>query len=402
MINPYILKHTSTMAPAHMVNTFLRDYFNICQHNRGTQKEVTAVNSLMVHNLEDETAFPVWVVQCGDTYGITHDPNELPKERYNSVQMLTDEPFNPRLKRVASTLYSFSNYAYAEDTAQTVLRSLRGWHEQALPHDESCSLFLVGKDERFGVIDPLGKTVVPPIYRYIIPMTLTADRISLLICRRDRENANTTDVYDVSGNCLYRNIGGLYRYEDTVRYHFSPAEGNKPSSRFAEKVCIVMHGDSEDAQPQTFIRVARLLRHSPALEKDDGPQRLHAMCDETATALETDKFALSELKDILAPMAKVVAAWRGETPEEVMLSIPVWNVARQTENALTGVTADTALIDMPDMSIACFELLQRAGLHTVADVAHADLFPLCEHIDERLALEVCVLQGQIRTTLKNQ
>lgn len=400
MINPYILKHTSRTVPVDFLEAFLRDYF-FAFHRLHGNRIILPIHATMLHNLEDETMFPLWIARDKDGCCITRDPGVIPDQRYHDVQMLNWTWHNTSLLRARRTLTSALSNRQANDSAQTVIPSCCGWLTIEEETDAACPLLLVRTSSGKGILDPFGKEIVPPVYQHIVPMALKSNEFSLLVCRKGNADTNTTDVYDLNGNCIYRGIGGFYRHTDTVKYTFVPEEGNQPCIRFAEEVCIVMY-DEEYAKHTTYIRPTHLLCFAEPEPKDGAPKRLHGVESRATALLETETYDLLEIKDILQPILEVMGEWRDETPEEVMLSIPVWNVARQTDSEIDDITADTQLIDIAEMTVPCYEHLRAAGIHTVAQLASADLATVCKNLDEQIALEAYIMQGRIVTTFRRE
>jgi len=409
MISPFILRRAKTEAGAEFLRVFLKEYFLICQR----QTEDSAERTLLVHcdmirdfRDDDWRNVPVFVRQGRGGCDVVNDPLLPFTPKYDRLRPLVAEQDEIPLRRLKYLFDRFDRPTEDDSVIQTTIASLRGWYQRVSFEESGCVLLEGETDGRKGVVDPYDKVIVPFLYENITPLPIFSDHISLFVCRKAGRFSNNVDVYDPDGHRIFENIGGLYRYEDDVRYHFSPESGNRPAIRFAEKLRLIMYQgiSPDDKTPppyKEYIRPVSDFRLLPQEEGDDGPKRLHRFSDCNSLVKETDVFDLQEMQDLLFPMAERIAAYYGDAPEEVLLSIPFWNFFHLSHQKIDGLTPESVLIDTDELSAAASALVSLLNLGTAADIAAMDVKAVCGD-NEDLEWELSIVQMRVRYTLKQE
>ena len=403
MISPYILRYATTEATAERIRYFLRDCFHICQRELPEEQRSVLMACDCIWDFENNTCFPLFIRRGYGFCDLVTDPlAPAQKNLFENANFLTDvedrryllrleRPLNPPMREKEETL------------SKSVLRSLRGWYQQHdLTQSADCAAIQIEKCGFCGVVDPRGNVLVPPLYKSIVPFSVRLQEIALFVCYRGDKFTNTVDVYDINGNKIYENIGGLYLHTEEVKYAFSGEDGNAPGARFAETLRVVQYTQpplSDKAPPyKEYIRKVSNLRLLPVAEKDDGPRRLARFSDALSYDRNIETIDLRDIHDVLYPLAEKMGAYHGETAAEIMLSIPHWNFFRKGHTRMDAVVPDLPLhllLDMPENIRMFFE---NIGLKTVTDVANTDLTDFCNG-DRSLEFAVFLFQAQIQYTL---
>lgn len=403
MISPYILRYATTDATADRIQYFLRDYFHICQQQLPADERSVLMACDLIWDLEENTCFPLFIRRGQGFCDLTSDPLAPAQQNlFSNANFLTDaedrrfllrleRPLNPIMREKEETL------------TKTVLRSVKGWYQQNdLTQSTDCAAIQTEQAGFFGIVDPCGKRIVPPLYQSIVPFSLCMREIALFVCYRGEKFTNTVDVYDINGNKIYEDIGGLYLHTEQVKYGETDDGDIAPCARFAEKLRVVQYTQPPllDKMPpyKEYVRDVSALRLLPVADKDDGPRRLSRFSSEVRYARNTENVDLRDIHDVLYPLAERIGDYYGESAKEIMLSIPHWNFFRLRHQRVEGVVPDLPLhllLDMPENIRTFFESI---GLKTVNDIANTDLTDLCKG-DQSLEFAVFLFQAQIQYTL---
>ena len=404
MISPYVLRHPATEARADRIHYFLRDYFHICQRQLPAAERSVLMDCDLIWDLEENTCFPVFLRQGKGCCDIVTDPLAPSKKTvYTNALFLNalDERHpitraiahvNPRLVRDESA-----------ETAKRVLSSARGWLElQNILNNRECPLIRTERKGSFGIDLPNGRRLLHPRYKSIVPFSLKMQDVELLICRKGEPLTNTVDVYDFNGNCIFRDIGDLFIRSERVLYKYDLEDGNIPDARFADEYCVVEYlppSANGNTKFKTYNRKVDNLRLWPCADDDDGgPKRLHPYESEVRYVRNIETIDLREIHDVLYPFAERVGAFYDEKPEDVMLSIPYWNLYRMGHRFLDWLRPDQTPEFLFDISPECRAFFENAGLDTAQKIADAD-FSTIQVDDPSLEFEIFLWQMQIQYTL---
>lgn len=398
MISPYFLRHATTEATADRIQYFLRDYFNICQRQLPADKRSVLMSHDLIWDFEDNMCFPLFIRRGLGFCDMVRDPLAPPQgTTFSEAQFLTEAEDRRHLLRLERPLHPFA-LKEKVSLSKDVLCALNGWLEQLdLTKSTYCAAVQIQQGGMYGIADPCGKILVPALYHSIVPFSLRTQEISLFVCYKDEPFTNTVDVYDVNGNQIYADIGGFYLHTEQVKYAFSGNDGNAPCARYAEKVQVIQYRatatDGEVPPYTAYVRDVNNMRLLPVADEDDGPRRISRFSNDVRYARNVETIDLRDIHDVLYPLAEVVGAYFGNTAEEIMLSIPHWNLFRLGHTRFEGVVPHLPLhllLDLPENIRTVFESF---GFKEVEDVANADFSNL--RIEDR-SLESAVFLAQMQ------
>ncbi len=403
MMSPYILRHATTTATAEQLDLFLRDYFYVCQKELPTEEQSTLMSFAFVWDFENNTGFPLFIRRGHSFCDITRDPSApVGKKLFNNANFLTNAEDRRYLLRCER--YLTPSYMYDTDETLTVsiLRSVNGWFRQIdLTQNNDCAAIQIETNGRYGIIDPCGKMLVPPLYNNIVPFSLRMREISLFVCYKGDTFTNTVDVYDTNGNKIYEDIGGLYPHTEQVKHDFSPG-GSAPSARFIEKLRVVQYTQPPIGVTQPpykeYIRDVNNLRLLPCADKDGGPTRIKRFSGEVHFARNIEDVDLRDIHDVLLPLAKRMGAHYGNTAGEMMLCIPHWNFFRIGHQPFEGVTQELSLDLIREIPSLCRSFLADINIHTAGELADADFSDL-EIESKELEAQLFLAQLKMQYTL---
>lgn len=244
----------------------------------------------------------------------------------------------------------------AYQKAQAALETL------AHPRHPLAPAYLVEEAGQKGVVNPLGQLIVPARYAHIDTFAFSdPGDASLFLCRRKGHQLNDLDVYDMRGNCIFRQIGSLHPREETLL----TSDNGTSSLRKLKSLWVVQqtldHPFPEDPDfqlvqevPQRYTRKALY-----GLGFAESPLWTHCPREETPP------------RALLIPMAAMIGQRIGCSAEEVLNRLPDYQSFRlerfPLSQRLQAVTKDTPLCKL-GLSIRTHHCLVRNGLETVADV----------------------------------
>ncbi len=404
MLSPYILKNATTHAKAECITYFLRDCFEVCARQMSPSEKCALADCDLFWDFDNNTCLPVFLRKKDNLYDLATDPTAP----FGKAGMYTSAAFfhavdkeHQRLTRLEHFLRP-RFFAEGDCLAKQATHSLQGWYQLTnLIEDNTCAAIVVERNGKQGLIDPRGKTIVPTLYNSIVPFSLEMRHVDLFVCRRGEKYTNTVDVYDINGNKIYGDIGGLYLQAETVRYSFCPQEGNRPTARFAEKLQVIQYvgipvGD-DPPRYKVYERNVQNLRLLPVADKDDGPKRIQRFCGDDCFGRNRETVDLRDVYGVFFSLAQKVADFYGNTPEEIMLSIPHWFFFRVGHKSLEWALPDLPLHLMLDVPAETKETLETLGMRTASDIANADFSDLSLG-DRSLEIDIYCLQLQLQYT----
>ena len=381
MISPYILRHASAEARADHIQYFLNNYFTVCQQQLPYKKRSDLVDCDWIWDFEENTVFPLFIRSWSGFCDVVTDPSApISNNVFQSANFFTNTNTDNVFVRMERHL-SPHFYRLASDYSKSVLHSTNGWFAlNNLFKDKACPAIRITKNGLFGILSPRGKILVPPLYNNILPFSLYMQEIHLFLCYKGSAFDNAVDVYDINGNQIYSNIGGLFPATESVRFSIAEEGGCVPSARFIEKLQVIQYTQPpvNNAQPpyKTFVRDVSTLRLLPCADEDDGPKRIARFNSDIRFARNIETVDLRDIHDALFPLAKTLGTYFDESAEEIMLSIPSWHFFRHAHTRLDWVLPDLPthlMVDVPPHIQAFFEGL---GLNTAQKIADADLSDL--------------------------
>lgn len=250
------------------------------------------------------------------------------------------------------------------ETARNALEAL------SAPSFPFAPVYQVEQAGSVGVVDPLGQIVVPVEYAEITPFALSCPGdAGLFLCRRRGHRLNALDVFDINGNCIFRDISNLYPKEESRR---TPANGTG-SVEIIKSLWVIHQAidhpfpenpDFQLVQEEAHSYSVKALRHP-----ESGSLSLAAMEDTSSwryyTAQETPP------QDLLSALAPTVAAALGCSAQEVLARLTDYRAFCLERTPLSirlaHVSNDTPL-DKLGFGIRAHHCLVRRGLQTAADV----------------------------------
>lgn len=230
--------------------------------------------------------------------------------------------------------------------------------------------YLVQQDGMMGVVSPDGSTIVPAEYAKIEPFALVHPGDGgLFLCHRSGHHLNPVDVYDLNGNCIFRQISKLFPREETLS---SPADGAEPVRKVKSLWVIrqtLDHPFPDDpdfqlVQEQPTWYSLKELRHPAALDLQLSPMEdrilwkhlpaeqlrsldlLIGMADTIGHAIDCSS------RKVLARLSDYRAFQRERTPLSVRLA---------------KVTSDTP-VDQLGFSVRTHHCLVRSGIQTAGEL----------------------------------
>lgn len=242
------------------------------------------------------------------------------------------------------------------ETARVTLQTL------GLPSRPFAPAYLVVQKDLMGVVDPNGQVIVPSEYSQIEPFSFTCPGdASLFLCRRNGHQLNSMDVYDLRGNCIFRQIGNLLPREETL---LTPPLSGSPVRKV--KSLWVIHQSIEHPFPED--PEFQLVREEP---RRYTLKQLHLGAMEDCPAWNHCPSDKVPPREVLFPMAAVIGKTVGYSANEVLERLSDYRAFRMEKTPLSvrlrHITAETPL-DKLGLSIRAHHCLIRSGLQTVRDL----------------------------------
>lgn len=222
--------------------------------------------------------------------------------------------------------------------------------------------YLVKEAGLMGVVDPLGQCIVPMEYANIETFAFShPGNASVFLCYRGKHQLNSLDVFDMSGNCIFRQIGSLHPREETL---LTPISAASPQRKLKSLWVVrqdIDHPFPEDPEFQLVREVPRRYTRKELLGLgfSEGVPWRHCPKGETPPP------------EALLPLAAAIGQQAGRSAQEVLSRLDDYRRFRQERippaQRLQTVTKDTP-VDKLGLSIRAHHCLVRNGLQTVADV----------------------------------
>lgn len=264
----------------------------------------------------------------------------------------------------------------------------------ARPAQPFAPAYLVEQEGLLGVVDPLGQIIVPAEYARIETFAFSdPGDAGLFLCHRGGHRLNSTDVYDLSGRCIFSQISSLRPREETV---LTPADGG-PSVKKIKSLWVIRQSIDrpfpEDPDFQLVLDEAK--RYTLKELHCSGTDWCHCPLEEGA--------ALSVGTDLL-PLATVIAQSLDCSADDVLGRLSDYRAFRRERTPpalqLTNVRPDTPL-DKLSLNIRIYHCLVGSGLRTAADVAglsEAALLKL-RHATPEIRQQISLLKEQLATLI---
>lgn len=238
------------------------------------------------------------------------------------------------------------------------------------PADPFAPAYLVLQDGLLGVVDPQGAVIVPAQYAQIRPMALNhPGDAAMFLCRRNVHSLNAVDVYDINGNCIFRQISNLLPREETL---LTPPDTGAPLRKVKSLWVIrqsVDHPFPEDPDFQLVQENARRYTRRELQQSPSDSLQLAAMDEQPVWSCLPPE--ATPPQEVLFPLAAAIGASIGCATETVLQRLADYRSFRLEQmplrDRLTHVTADTAL-DQLGFSVRAYHCLARRRLQTVADL----------------------------------
>lgn len=149
--------------------------------------------------------------------------------QYDRITPLFCLPRDQKLEATIEDLQDQLLCLRSKSKQEDLLTLTHSLHTLCSPFRSVSAAYLVEEQGLWGIIDPLGHTLVPAKYRKIDPFPFREKfgtrgscpvpgglygETGLYLCRGDLHRLNSTDVYDLQGNLIFREIADVYPREE--------------------------------------------------------------------------------------------------------------------------------------------------------------------------------------------
>lgn len=300
------------------------------------------------------------------------------------------------------------------------------------PFRSLSAAYLVREQELYGVIDPLGAVIISPQYRSIEPFPFRErfgaqgdchspvpgglyGETGLYLCRGDLHRLNTTDVYDLKGNLIFRDITDIYSREEMWVTPKRITESTAALLSREKQVRSIWVSRQEPEQPfpgapelQSILDrcVHYSLRRLSGQVAEDGLW-LHSLDNAVPWVWDvgsiladgTMKKSPRILGELLMPPAEVIGSHIGCPAEAVLDRLGDYSefFRERNEIRLDDLTPETGLQSLGLTAQAC-NCLVRNGIITVGDLLafREDRLPLLRRSTPQAIREITSLQARLK------
>ena len=321
--------------------------------------------------------------------------------RYDEIIPLFCLPEDPKLRATLEDLQDQLLCLRSKAPQEPLLALTHSLQTLCAPFRSLSPAYLVREQGLYGIVDPLGAQIVAPRYRSIEPFPFRekfGDRnecsspvpgglygeTGLYLCRGDLHRLNSTDVYDLKGNLIFRDIADLYPRQELW---VTPKRNAQSTAMLRQEKQIrsiwVSRQEAEQPFPDAPELQGILDRSTSysvrALSKpvQDGELRCHEVDNalpwawDTGSILADKAFKKSPqvFRTLLMPLAAQISRQIGFTPEAVLDRLGDYGdfTRERTQVSLEGVTPETELqaLGLTDQAYNC---LVRSGITTTAEL----------------------------------
>ena len=270
------------------------------------------------------------------------------------------------------------------------------------PFRSLSAAYLISERGFYGVMDPLGNVIIAPKYRRIEPLPFREKfgaqgdcscpvpgglygETGLYLCRGDLHRLNSTDVYDLNGNLIFRDIADVYPREEMWVTPKRVTESTAALLCREKQVRSIWVSRQEPEQPfpgaPELQSILDQCRHysvrSLSRPSEEDELRLKELDNAAPWAWDVGcvsadraiKRSPRSFRELLAPAAEVIGSHIGLSSKAVLDRLGDYSefYRERTRIPVEALTPDTGLQSL-GLTAQAYNCLIRSGMTTVRDL----------------------------------